>query len=243
MNDRINSIKNFWRIVAFIIVLGLVSLLISQFGLAKQIPVRKNCEGIEIGMFRTQLALIPSPDILNREIVEGKIKAWETMVAICENVIPVTGTPIITPQFTPATPLPFTTGIFEGQPGAYFHTFEAIIENHWKGIINGNRVIVFAGAWVKDPNQGLIAVETAPSIGKAVWSYYPSATKSGALRIVDAKGSRLIIQQENDNKMLFFDVPSLSFVNSLDELVVPTTPTEILNTVQPITTSYPYPVP
>jgi hypothetical protein len=60
---------------------------------------------------------------------------------------------------------------------------------------------------------------------------------------VDAKGSRLVIQQANDKKILFFDVPSQSYVNSLDEVVTPRTPTEIPNTVQPTTNPYPYPAP
>jgi hypothetical protein len=67
--------------------------------------------------------------------------------------------------------------------------------------------------------------------------------KSGALRIVDAKGSRLIIQQANDKELLFFDVPSLSYVSSLDELVVPRTPTKIPTTAQSTNTPYSYPAP
>jgi hypothetical protein len=103
--------------------------------------------------------------------------------------------------------------------------------------------MVFAGAWAKDPSQGFIAVKTSPNKGQAVWGYYPSATKSGALRIMDVKGARLIIQQMNDKNSLFFDVPSLSYVNSLDELVVPNTPTVIFSTPQSISTPYPYPAP
>jgi hypothetical protein len=241
MNEKIDSKRNIWRIAILIIALGIISLLVFQFVLAKGMPAKKNCEGTEIEMFRTQLAIIPTSDLSKRKSVEEKIAAWETMVAICEGATPVTDIPIVTPQFTPITPAPFVTGIFEGQPGAYFHAFEAKIENHWKGIVNGNRVIVFAGAWVKDPSQGFVAVQTAPEKGKPIWGYYPSAEKSGALRIVDAKGSRLIIQPANDKNLLFFDVPALSFVKSLDEVVTPSTPTEIPTTVQP--TNIPYPAP
>jgi hypothetical protein len=243
MNEKIASRWNKWRIVVLITALGIVSLLVFEFVLARGIPAKKNCAGPEIEMFRTQLTLIPSSDISERKSLEEKIVAWETMIAICENATPVTDIPVTTPQFTPITPAPFTTGIFEGQPGAYFHAFEAKIENHWKGVVNGNRVIVFAGAWINDPSQGFIAVETAPGKGKPVWGYYPSSTKSGALRIVDVKGSRLIIQPADDKNMLFFDVPALTFVNSLEEVVTPSTSTEISTTDQPAITPDPYPNP
>jgi len=241
MNEKIDSKRNIGRNSILIIALGLVSLLVFQFVLAKGVPAKKNCEGTEIELFRTQLALIPRSDLSMRKSVKEKITAWETMVAVCESATPVVDIQIVTPQFAQITPAPFVTGIFEGQPGTYFHAFEAKIENHWKGIVNGNRVIVFAGAWVKDQSQGFIAVQTAPENGKPIWGYYPSAVKSGALRIVDAKDSRLIIQPANDNIVLFFDVPALSFVNSLDEVVIPSTPTEIPVTGQP--TNIPYPAP
>ena len=241
MNERIDSKRNIWGVAILIVALGLVSMLVFQFVLAKDIPANRNCEGTEIEMFRTQLALIPGSDLSKRKKVEEKITAWETMAAICKSATPVTDIQIVTPQFTQISPAPFVTGVFVGQPGAYFHAFEAKIENHWKGIVNGNRVIVFAGAWVKDPSQGFIAVQTAPKKGKPIWGYYPSAAKLGALRIVDTKGSRLIIQSANDKDVLFFDVPALSFVNSLDEVVTPSTPTDIPVTIQP--TNIPYPVP
>ncbi len=265
MNNEANQRKNFWRDVILSIVFVLVGLLIFGFGLMKATrnswavqtvslqshrgprettQPNKGCEGPEIEMFCTQLAFIPRSDLPARKNVEGKIAAWETKIAICESVTPATGIPNTRPQFTPWTPTPFKTGVFEGQPGAYFHAFEAKIENHWKGIIVGNRVTVFAGAWVNDPSQGFIAVQTAPARGQAVWGYYsPGTAKTGALRIVDAKGARLVIQQANDNKMLFFDVPSLSFVGSLEEEVLPATATTTLAPVQTAAIPYPYPVP
>jgi hypothetical protein len=49
----------------------------------KETPARNNCEETPIEIFRTQLALIPSSDTQQRINVEGKINAWETMIAIC----------------------------------------------------------------------------------------------------------------------------------------------------------------
>ena len=243
MNDKVKSKKNYWLIAILIIVLGFIGLYIYQLVSANSHPALENCAGGEIEMFRTQLALLPTDDLENRKTVAGKIDAWETMVAVCESVTPMTKIPETTPQFIQEITPTFSTGIFEGQPGAYFHAFEAKIENHWKGIVNGNPVIVFAGAWANEPSQGFIAVKTSPSKGQAIWGYYPSVTKSGALRIMDEKDARLILQQANDKNILFFDVPSLSFVNSLEEVVVPITPTVMIGTPQPMTTPDPYPAP
>lgn len=243
MNEVINSKRNNWRIIILIIVLGSISLLIYRFGLAKETPVKTDCEGPEIQMFRTQLALIPSSDSQQRENVQGKIKAWETMIAVCENNTPVIGVTRVMPTSIPETPQPFATGIFEGQTGDY-HSFEAKIENHWQGIVNGNRVTVFAGAWVSDPSQGFISVKISSNKGPAVWSYHPSVTKSGALCIVDVKDSRLMIQQANDKKSLYFDVPALSFVSSFDATVVPVTSTiPPTLTITPSSMGDPYPLP
>jgi hypothetical protein len=168
--------------------------------------------------------------------VEGKVQAWETMIAICEAVTPPTVNPNERPTFPTWTPPPFETGIFDGQPGTYYRPSEAKIENHWKGIVNGVRIIVIAGAWMSDPDQGFITVIDRDMSGR---NYFPSSTKSGALRIIDAKGARLVIQQANDRTVLYFDVPALSYVSSLEATVVPVTPTVNRNTIQPSTTPYP----
>lgn len=200
-----------------------------------------NCVGPEVAVLRTKLALMPESDVSNRETIEGEIEAWETLIAICETVTPPAGIPEDLLQFTRETVPPFETGIFEGQPGAYFHGFEAKIENHWKGIMDGKYVFVFAGAWVDDPDQGFIKVQITPKRGNPVWSYFPSPQKSGALRIIDAKGTRLVIQSANDKNILYFDIPALTYVRSLDETVPPASATEIPATAQPTTFQYPYP--
>ena len=197
---------------------------------------KKDCEGEIIELFRNQLTLIPTDDAAQRKSVEGKVQAWETMIAICEAVTPPTVNPNERPTFPPWTPPPFETGIFEGQPGAYYRPSEAKIENHWKGIVNGEQIIVMAGAWISDPDQGFITVIDRYMSGR---NYFPSPTKSGALRIIDAQGARLVIQQANDRAVLYFDVPALSYVGSLESTVVPVTPTVIRNTIQPTTTPYP----
>lgn len=258
MINKIRSKRYIWLIAMSIVTIGLMSALIMQFVRAHETPATSNCEGPEVEMFRTQLALVPTYDTAKRANVQLKLDAWATMIAECENKQPATEVPdqltqiaqfrqsavptqvdLLTQEALPTEP----SGIYEGQPGAFFHAFDAIIENHWRGTINGNEVIVFAGYWVKDPDQGFISVRIAPKTGHAIWGNYPSPVKSGALRIVDIKGYRLIIQQAKNKNQLFFDVPSLSFVNSLDELVITNTPSIIPGTVQPMITAYPYPGP
>lgn len=272
MNKKIDSKLHKWRIAILIITLCLVSFLSFQLALSKENrsaqaiqtdvqedsvanstitpeskearPFRWNCEGPEVEVFRTQLALIPESDVVKRKYVEEELIAWETRIAVCETVMPQMVIPEDLLQFTQETAPPFETGIFEGQPGAFFHGFEAKIENHWKGIIDGRHVTVFAGVWVNDPSQGFLKVKTDPlTRGHSIWGYYPSSQKSGALRIVDAKDARLVIQPANDKNLLFFDVPALTYVNSLDEIVTPAPPTIIPVTGQPSPVPYPYPYP
>jgi hypothetical protein len=237
-----NSKQNLWLIVALVVAFGAVSLIFFQFVLAKGITAKKKCEGPEIAMFRTQLALVPNSDTANKQRIEEKIQAWETMIAVCENITPVTGNLSVQPTVITWTPAPFEASIIEGQPGAYFHSFEAKIENSWKGTVNGEPIIVFAGTWANDPNQGFIAVwKRTSSNGQPRMSYYPTTTKLGAIRIVDFKGSRLVIQPVNNKNLLYFDVPALTYVSSLLATAYPSTPTAAPSTAQPASTIYPYP--
>jgi hypothetical protein len=201
-------------------------------------PLINKCESTPIAMLQKQLTLIPSPDFLRRQEVERKIEAWETIISICKNITPGTGFPKVTDQFTPFAPIPFITGIFEGQPGAFFHGWEAKIENHWKGMLNGRFVFVFAGAWVSDPNQGFLAVYSAR---RPVWGYYPTATKSGALRIMEEKDDVLVIQSAR-GEVFYFNVLLQQYVTSLekDAPTITPLPTSTSTETPP---PYPYPYP
>ncbi len=72
---------------------------------------------------------------------------------------------------------------------------------------------------------------------------FPSPTESGALRIVAVQGSRLVIQQAGSDELLYFDVPTLSYVSSLDAIVLTSTPTETLLPQKATITPFPYPYP
>jgi hypothetical protein len=237
-----NRKKTFWCIAALLLALGLSSLFLFRFVLAEKLAVRKSSDEMYLDMLRTELARVSTPNSLMRKSLEEKIAILDREITERAKITPALINPNETPDLIPVTDPPFRTGIFEGQVGGYFHGWEAKIENSWTGIINEYRVMVFAGEWVKDPGQGFIAVAvTSPDLRKTEWDFYPATTKSGALRIVEARGSRLVIQQANDEKLLYFDVPSMSYVASLDAPAPQTTPAEILITAQP--TAYPYPAP
>jgi hypothetical protein len=230
------------RITAIIFVLIIASLLLFNFVLAGKMPVSKSTDEMYLDMLRTDLARVPTPNSQLRKSLEEKIAILERESTERAQTTPPTRDPNKTPHFLPWTPPPFTTGVFEGQPGAFFHSWEAKIENHWKGTINDYRVMVFAGEWMKDPGQGFIALAvTSPDLRKTEWGFYPTTTKSGALRILAARGSQLVIRQANDDKLLYFDVPSMSYVASLDAPAPQGIPTAIKDTAQP--TTYPYPAP
>lgn len=162
---------------------------------------------------------------------------------MCETVTPPTVNPLATIQFTPWTPQSVKTGIFEGQPGAFFRKYDAKIENHWRGVVNGQDVIVFAGAWANHPDQGFIAVLGNARSNRPLMGNFPSPTRSGALRIVDFKGSRLVIQQANSDELLYFDVPTLMYVSSLDAVVETSPQTETSLPQKATITPFPYPHP
>jgi hypothetical protein len=100
------------------------------------------------------------------------------------------------------------------------------INNAWQELINGNYILIFAGSLARDPDQGVILVESDSPGGSGG---YLTPGKNGAVRIVEVKGYRLVL--ETQTKVIFyFDVPARSFVNSLDEVVSTATPRPIHTT-------------
>ena len=174
MRSKIDQKRSIWIIVALFVVLGLVSLLVFQFVFAEGNRLMNRCEGTEIAKFRTQFALLPNADTQARKKVQEKIESWETLIAVCETVTPPTVIPLENIQFTPWSPPSINTGIFEGQPGAFFRANDAKIENHWRGVVNGQSVIVFAGVWVGFPDQGFVAVVGNPRSRNPLMGNFPS---------------------------------------------------------------------
>lgn len=96
------------------------------------------------------------------------------------------------------------------------------VDNSWGGIVDGNRVSLWAGSLVVDPNQGVIYVlYNYPYRGWQV--QFPTAEKHGSLRILAEQNNRLELVA-SDGSIFYFDVPSLSYVSSFDEFVLTATP-------------------
>jgi hypothetical protein len=237
MRDIPKKRKTFWLIVTIIATLGLFSLLLFQFVLAEEKSAKGSCEDHELIALRTMLVEVPTENVQARTLIEGNIEIFEKMAAICETITPATINPNEVHQFVQWTPLPFETGIFEGQTGE-IHSFEAKIENHWKGIVNGNYAIVFAGALANDPSQGLIIIRiTSPDTRTTVGNRYLSPTKLGTLRIMEAKGNVLIIQPTAGGR-LYFNILAQRYVSSLTDNP-PTINPFLTNTSTPVSQPYP----
>ncbi len=108
--------------------------------------------------------------------------------------------------------LPRLTGIIEGEM-APFRAEDVLILNQWQENIAGRWVHVYAGRLGNDPAQGVVIVTVE---GSADGGRFPAPLAGGALRIVAAQGARLTLQDEA-GALLYFDVPALRYVASLDE--------------------------
>ena len=100
--------------------------------------------------------------------------------------------------------------IVEGSEGLV-HAWEAQIQNLWQGERDGTVYQVLAGAQPDDSSQGLVIVITGQSGAlKRSQNTFLSPEKNGALRVMGAQGSMLILQDANGGTHLF-DLTTLTF--------------------------------
>lgn len=100
--------------------------------------------------------------------------------------------------------------IINGSEGL-IHAWEAQIQNLWQGERSGTVYQVLAGAQPDDPSQGLVIVITGQSGAlKRSQNTYLAPEKNGALHVIGAQGSILILQDANGGT-LSFDLMSLAF--------------------------------
>ncbi len=165
------------------------------------------------------------------------------------------------PSPTPVTYTPrqsFETGIFDNQ-AAPLSPMGYAMWNYWQDIVNGEKVQIFAGARRDNPgltsetSQGIVFV-AASSLNEINHNYQlfeAPIHDTGILRITTVTGYRLTLEAES-GAVLYFDVPTRRFVDSLSATVnaptvtplppVTTTPTE--QELPPICrTDAPYPEP
>jgi hypothetical protein len=93
----------------------------------------------------------------------------------------------------------------------------------WEEWTYDSFITVFTGRMSAAPNQGVVWVQIMPH-----YKLYqdrlviPSPVQAGTLSITGAMGERLILNSEQ-GQTFYFDVPSLRFVDSLEEKVPPAT--------------------
>lgn len=111
------------------------------------------------------------------------------------------------------------------------------IKNIWKGKHGNEKFMVYAGAWAKDLDQGLVIVRRVGKQNPDEGTFFPTPGKFGMMEIIGYDGVILQLKSEKGN--------ILSFVvtNGIYLGFPPATPiaTEITITPQTIQTIYPYP--
>jgi hypothetical protein len=137
-----------------------------------------------------------------------------------------------TPQLTA---LPFATGIYPRNQTAYQVQRKGIeTENGWVGLIDGNKVSVWAGATVSDVTQGALYILYEYS-DRFTDQLVLTTDKQGSLRIVAETNNRLTLKSPQ-GATYYFDVPGLAFVSSLSEPVPTITPYPTYTPVAPLPT-------
>ncbi len=140
--------------------------------------------------------------------------------------------------------------IYGIQEDFQFYLFwrEAKATNGWVGIVNGHNWSVVAGAWVRDPEQGLVQINL-PNGKETAIVFLETPEKVGALRIEEVVGTRVRLSAEKSDKMYYVDLLARCFVPDMFTIVSTATPlptsTPILTTPLPSPTWswYQYPVP
>lgn len=115
--------------------------------------------------------------------------------------------------------------IIEGGPSP-FPALTFAIQNAWYEEVNGRRITVLAGARRGDgasefphPWQSVVIVSVQSLDGKtsfpAEGGVLEAGIKADELRILDARGERLVLLAQN-GQTLYFDVPTRQYVSSLN---------------------------
>lgn len=181
----------------------------------------------------------------------AEIGVEQTRQALILTITPNTPSHIRPPTYTLE---PFIPGVFDSQ-AAPVSAMEYTMTNWWQDILNGERTRVFAGARqdksspTYGPAQGVVLVSVS-GIDLINWAFtgYDAPPNTGVLQITGVNGFRLSLQDDKGT-VLYFDVPSRQFVDSLSTTSSAPTAT-LLPTVtpdipipSPTGAPYPYPQP
>ena len=159
----------------------------------------------------------------------------------------VTPGPSVTVPPTETRP-PLVPGIYNYQ-AAPVSTMDYAMSNWWINIVNGEETTVFVGARrdnpgvTQDASQGVVLVRVYSRDGKnySLKFYNAPLENTGLLTITAEAGYRLTIQTES-GVVLYFDVPTRQFVDSLAAAVTVTTVTPLPTVLPTLLTRAPFPV-
>jgi hypothetical protein len=144
---------------------------------------------------------------------EYQIKEKEILIA---TIAAITRTAYITPVIPP-------TGTREDErvkPSGVKLGLDAL--NGWFGIVDGNRVSIYAGALLEETDQGAIVILISlPYRNFDVLILTP--TRHGGVRVISEQNNRLTLLAV-DGEIYYFDIPARRFVTSLTEIVMTATP-------------------
>lgn len=159
----------------------------------------------------------PTDFPIDKRLLEQQIE--QTRIAALAGTLPPTGAKEGPP--TPiATEAPWPLGVVEDGESPFSASF--VFTNRWQGVVDNQRMIAYAGYAKSDPLQGIILLwEGAFDPSNSVDTVYFSPAKDGALQIVAEDNLRLTLKTAND-QLLYFDIPSRQFVDSLTATPPPT---------------------
>lgn len=97
------------------------------------------------------------------------------------------------------------SGIFPGSEGM-IRPSQAQINNYWQGSVDGQSVMVFAGAATDNPNQGLVVVVTAsldPAVSDIHFETVLAPGETGTLRVDTESDGLLTLETLNGTELIF----------------------------------------
>lgn len=144
----------------------------------------------------------------------------EVAVALTNQALVAETTPASPPILATYTAAPFQSGIFPNSTGPIVPTFAS--SSQWQGMIQGEEVVVYAGA-KKDPTLAtpILPIGAVYVVVRAVTlqlrneAEYDAPNETGALTVVAEDNLRLTLRGDR-GVTLYFDIPSRQFIDSLD---------------------------
>jgi hypothetical protein len=140
------------------------------------------------------------------------------------------------PEVTEARP----TGILDA--GTEFFHEGYRMQNAWQGSVGGYWANVVASAHSSDLAQGLI-FSSWEFPNAAIGAFYDTPMRAGSVRIVAEQNNRITLEAA-DGTVFYWDIPSQSFVDSLEAVAATITPPPTHTataTLRPPPTGYPAP--